>query len=79
MKSRKQWRKVFSGLMAVVTLLSTAFTPLTSYAADFSQGEPPFYEEVKDLLDADEVVTANDYEIEAGEVECFMKMTFNFV
>lgn len=67
MKSRKQWRKVFSGLMAVVTLLSTAFTPLTSYAADFSQGEPPFYEEVKDLLDADEVVTANDYEIEAGE------------
>ncbi len=35
----------------------------------FSQRKkPPLYEEVKDLLDEDEVVTAKDYEIETGSV-----------
>ena len=40
---------------------------MTAYAAEIQPEEkPPLYEEVKDLLDEDEVVTAKDYEIETG-------------
>ena len=35
-------------------------------AADNGSEKPPSYESVKDLLDADEVVTAKDLEIEMG-------------
>lgn len=50
-------------------MLSTVLSPMTAYAAEIQPEEkPPLYEEVKDLLDEDEVVTAKDYEIETGSV-----------
>ena len=45
---------------------TTAIQPLPVLAADNGSEKPPSYESVKDLLDADEVVTAKDLEIEMG-------------
>ena len=52
-------------------------------AADNGSEKPPSYESVKDLLDADEVVTAKDLEIEMGasfdiekEISDSKKVTF---
>ena len=67
MKKKGNFRKVVSGLLAGMTMLSTVLSPMTAYAAEIQPEEkPPLYEEVKDLLDEDEVVTAKDYEIETG-------------
>ena len=69
MKKKGNFRKVVSGLLAGMTMLSTVLPPMTAYAAEIQPEEkPPLYEEVKDLLDEDEVVTAKDYEIETGSV-----------
>lgn len=69
MKKKGNFRKVVSGLLAGMTLLSTVLSPMTAYAAEIQPEEKPLlYEEVKDLLDEDEVVTAKDYEIETGSV-----------
>ena len=69
MKKKGNFRKVVSGLLAGMTMLSTVLSPMTAYAAEIrSEEKPPLYEEVKDLLDEDEVVTAKDYEIETGSV-----------
>lgn len=69
MKKKGNFRKVVSGLLAGMTMLSTVLSPMTAYAAEIKPEEkPPLYEEVKDLLDEDEVVTAKDYEIETGSV-----------
>ena len=69
MKKKGNFRKVVSGLLAGMTMLSTVLSPMTAYAAEIRPEEkPPLYEEVKDLLDEDEVVTAKDYEIETGSV-----------
>ena len=69
MKKKGNFRKVVSGLLAGMTMLSTVLSPMTAYAAEIQPEEkPPLYEEVKDLLDEDEVVTAKDYEIEIGSV-----------
>lgn len=59
-----------SGLLVAMTVLSNIASPLTAYAAepDDAKAAPPAYEEVKELLDADEVVTANDYAVEVGSV-----------
>ena len=60
-------RKLVSGFLAGMTLLSTVLSPMTAYAAETKAEEkPPLYEEVKDLLDEDEVVKAKDYEITVG-------------
>ena len=69
MKKKGNFRKVGSGLLAGMKILSTVLSPMTAYAAEIQQEEkPPLYEEVKDLLDEDEVVAAKDYEIETGSV-----------
>ena len=69
MKKKGNFRKVVSGLLAGMTMLSTVLSPMTAYAAEIQPEEkPPLYEEVKDLLDEDEVVTAKYYEIETGSV-----------
>ena len=46
----------------MLTVLSTILSPILSYAADVVPvpEEPPLYEEVKNELDADEVVKAKD-------------------
>jgi len=52
MKKKGNFRKVVSGLLAGMTMLSTVLSPMTAYAAEIQPEEkPPLYEEVKDLLD----------------------------
>ena len=67
-------RKLVSGFLAGMTLLSTVLSPMTAYAAEpKAEEKPPLYEEVKDLLDEDEVVKAKDFEITVGskfDVNC---------
>lgn len=60
-------RRLVSGFLAGLTMLSTVLSPMTAYAAEPKEEEkPPLYEEVKDLLDEDEVVKAKDFEITVG-------------
>lgn len=60
-------RRLVSGFLAGMTLLSTVLSPMTAYAAEpKAEEKPPLYEEVKALLDEDEVVKAKDYEITVG-------------
>ena len=70
-------KRIVSGLLAAVTILSGALSPLAASAAETGQEEkkPPVYEEVKDQLDEDEVVTAHDYEVEVGSD---FDITFDF-
>lgn len=61
-------KRAVSGFLTAVTLISTVFQPVNIYAAerDAAKEKPPLYEEVKDQLDVDEVVTAHDLEIRVG-------------
>ena len=70
-------KRIVSGLLAAVTILSGALSPLAASAAETGQEEkkPPVYEEVKDQLDEDEVVTAHDYEVAVGSD---FDITFDF-
>lgn len=69
MNVKKKARRVMSGLLTAVTVLSTVLSPAVAYASDDagSVKKIPYYEEIKDQLDEDEVVTAKDYEIKAGD------------
>ena len=69
MRKTGNLRRIVSGLLAGMTILSTVLSPMTAYAAEMKPDDkPPLYEEVKDLLDEDEVVTAKDYEVDLGSV-----------
>lgn len=70
MKNKKNMRRFLSGFLALLTVLSTILSPILSYAADVVPvpEEPPLYEEVKNELDADEVVKAKDLELETGSI-----------
>ena len=68
MKNKYRFRRILSGMMAAVTILSAVISPLTVYASEEPKAvEPPAYECVKDLLDEEEVVKANDLELEVGQ------------
>lgn len=68
MKNKYRFRRILSGVMAAVTILSTVISPLTVYASEEPKAaEPPVYEAVKDLLDENEVVKATDFELEVGQ------------
>ena len=67
MKSKYRFRRILSGVMAAVTILSTVISPLTVYAGKTKTAEPVAYESVKDLLDEEEVVKATDLELEVGQ------------
>ena len=69
MNVKKNARRVMSGLLTAVTVLSTVLSPAVAYASDDagSVKKIPYYEEIKDQLDEDEVVTAKDYEIKVGD------------
>lgn len=68
MKSKYRFRRILSGVMAAVTILSTFISPLTVYASEEPKAaEPPAYESVKDQLDEEEVVKATDLELEVGQ------------
>lgn len=68
MKKKMRFRQFLSGIMAAMTLLSAALSPISAYAGEPEKKEVeyPVYEEVKEQLAADEVVTAKDYELEVG-------------
>lgn len=68
MKMKRNMKRIVSGLLAAVTIFSGIVSPLCVSAAETDQTEkkPPIYEEVKDQLDEDEVVTAHDYTVERG-------------
>ncbi len=69
MNVKKKARRVMSGLLTAVTVLSTVLSPAVTYASDDagSVKKIPHYEEIKDQLDENEVVTAKDYEIKVGD------------
>lgn len=69
MNVKKNARRVMSGLLTAVTVLSTVLSPAVAYASEDagSVKKIPYYEEIKDQLDEDEVVTAKDYEIKVGD------------
>lgn len=59
-------KRFLSGLLAVVTIATSAIQPVPAFAAEGEAVNPPPYETVKEFLDADEVVIAKDLEIEVG-------------
>lgn len=69
MNVKKKARRVMSGLLTAVTVLSTVLSPVVAYASEDAGSikKIPYYEEIKDQLDEDEVVTAKDYEIKVGD------------
>lgn len=61
-KQKGNAKRIMSGFMAVLTVLSTMMQPVTTFAAEAStDGKIPLYKDVADLLDADEVVVAHDH------------------
>lgn len=68
MKKKVRFRQFLSGVMAVITILSTTLSPLSAYAAEPEKKEIeyPTYEEVKEQIAEDEVVKAKDHEVEIG-------------
>ncbi|MEQ2433118.1 SpaA isopeptide-forming pilin-related protein [Blautia caccae] len=68
MKKRTTFKRMLSGIMAAMTLFTTVLSPISAAAAEPEpkEKEPPAYEQVKEQLSADEVVTAKDYELLAG-------------
>lgn len=63
-----KFKRVLSGFLAVMTVMTTMLSPMVTYAQepDQAEKEPPLYEEVKELLDKDEVVKAENLELEYG-------------
>lgn len=53
-------KRFLSGLLAFVTIATSAIQPVPALAAEGGAEKPPSYETVKEFLDADEVVTARN-------------------
>lgn len=68
MKKRTTLKRMLSGIMAAMTLFTTVLSPISASAAEPEQKEKvyPTYEQVKEQISADEVVTAKDYELPVG-------------
>ena len=66
------WKRVMSGVLSVLTIATTVFQPITTYAAEPDntassfESQYPELETVKDKLVEDEIVTASDYTVEYG-------------
>lgn len=65
MRFKRKGKQLVSGMLAALTVLSTVVSPISAYAAE-PDVKPPLYEEIKDMLDADEVVVAHDWEVSIG-------------
>lgn len=65
---KKRIKRSFSGLMALITLMGSLLSPASVFAEELPEEEnkPPFYEEVKDLLDENEIVIAKNLGIDLG-------------
>ena len=69
MKVKQKAKRVVSGLLTAVTLLSTVLSPISSYAAELpKERKLPLLEEVQSQLDEDEIVLAKDHQVEVGTV-----------
>lgn len=67
MKVKQKAKRVVSGLLTAVTLLSTVLSPISSYAAELpKERKLPLLEEVQSQLDEDEIVLANAHQVEVG-------------
>lgn len=67
MKVKQKAKRVVSGLLTAVTLLSTVLSPISSYAAELpKERKLPLLEEVQSQLDEDEIVIAKDHQVEVG-------------
>ena len=65
---KEKIRSIISGFLAGVTIATSVLSPMTTFAAEPPvEDKPPLYEEVKDLIKTDEVVTASDIEINVGD------------
>ena len=66
------WKRVMSGVLSVLTIATTVFQPITTYAAEQDhtassfESQYPELETVKDKLAEDEIVTASDYTVGYG-------------
>ena len=68
MRRKRKLKSFISGMLAGLTMISTMLSPMTTFAAEpIKEKIPPLFEEVKDLLSDDEVVTATDLEITKGQ------------
>ena len=68
MKFKRKTMRIVSGMLTAITLFTNALSPVIAYAApaDEADNRIPYYEEIKDQLDQDEVVTARDIEVTVG-------------
>lgn len=64
---RGKTKRMLSGMLTAITVFSSVLQPMVTYAAaETPEKVPPLLEEVRENLDEDEIVTAEDYEIEYG-------------
>lgn len=63
-------KRILSGMLSVMTILTSVVQPAVTYAAEPEtaayEAEYPALDKVKDMLSEDEIVMAQDYEVEAG-------------
>ena len=63
-------KRVLSGILSVLTILTSVIQPMTAYAAEPAdagyEAQYPALDTVRDMLADGEIVTAEDYEVEAG-------------
>lgn len=63
-------KRVLSGILSALTILTSVIQPMTAYAAEPAdagyEAQYPALETVRDMLADGEIVTAEDYEVEAG-------------
>lgn len=63
-------KRILSGMLSVITILTSVVQPAVAYAAEPETAayevEYPALDKVKDMLSEDEIVMAQDYEVEAG-------------
>lgn len=63
-------KKALSGVLSLLTILTSVLQPMVTYAAEPGtnayEAQYPTLEAVQEFLDVEEVVTAEDYEVEAG-------------
>ena len=68
MKFKRKTMKMVSGMLTAITIFTNVLSPVIAYAApaEGDESKIPYYEEIKDQLDADEIVVANDLELKVG-------------
>ena len=67
---KKTVKRIFSGVLSALTILTSVVQPMTAYAGETNpksyEMQYPALEQVKAQLQEDEIVTVQDYEVEKG-------------